>query len=84
MVKRKGVSIVVDENFFMKFESDRQMQQSELRKSMGKMFNLSQVEFTSILAKKKFEFRFPKSSLPQKPFMRKVIVRRRRVRRRII
>lgn len=60
MVKRKGVLIVVDERFFDRFEIDRQREQSKLRQKLGGMFNLSQRNFTAMLATKNFRFEVPK------------------------
>lgn len=60
MGKRRGVSIVVDEDFFRRFEKERQKEQTKLRQKFGGIFNLSQRNFTAILAKKSFIFRFPK------------------------
>jgi len=60
MVKRKGVSLIVDENFFRDFEKGRQREQIRLRRKFGGMFNLSQRNFTAMLSAKKFRFEIPK------------------------
>ena len=73
MVKKKGVSLIVDEDFFRTFESERQREQSILRQKFGGMFNLSQRNFTAMLAAKKFRFQVPK----QRRIVRKVRKRRR-------
>ncbi len=71
MVKKKGVTIKVDENFFDIFEKERVEQQRSLRKKMGGMFNLTQKNFTAILAKRDFKFKIPEVKQPK-------IIRRRR------
>lgn len=59
MVKRRGVFLVVDENFFKTFEKERRTEQARLRQKFGGMFNLTQRNFTAILDAKKFKFTFP-------------------------
>lgn len=80
MVKRRGVIVNVDERFFKTFEDERQKEQAILRKKFGSFFNLSQQNFTAMLAAKKFRFSVPK----QNPIIMKKIVRRRGRRRRKI
>ena len=60
MVKRKGVSILVDEKFFNTFEIERQKEQDKLRQKLGGVFNLTQRNFTAMLAAKNFRFQLPK------------------------
>ncbi len=70
MVKKRGVSIVVDEKFFNTFEKTRQQEQSKIRQKLGgAMFNLSQRNFTALLAARNFRFDIPR---------RKVIKRRKK------
>jgi len=69
MGKTRGVSIIVDENFFKLFERDRQKEQLKLRQKMGGMFNLSQKNFTAMLATKNFRLSLPK---------KRIIIKRRR------
>lgn len=75
MVKRRGVLIVVDENFFKTFERERQKEQAKLSQKLGGVFNLGQRKFTALLAAKNFKFEIPK----QKPLTR--VRKRRRIRR---
>ncbi len=74
MVRKKGVSLIVDENFFNTFEKERQREQERLRQKLGGMFNLTQRNFTAMLAAKKFRFNIPK----QEPLVR--VRKRRRLR----
>lgn len=67
MAKRKGVNLIVDEDFFRVFEIERQREQSRLRIKIGEDFNLTQRNFTAMLAAKKFRFELPK----QRPLMKK-------------
>lgn len=60
MVKKKGVSVIVDEDFFKVFERERQKEQMKLRQTLGGTFNLGQQNFTSMLSKRNFSFAFPK------------------------
>jgi hypothetical protein len=60
MVKRKGVNMIVDEDFFNIFEKQRQKEQAKLRQKLGGMFNLGQKNFTALLAAKNFKFEVPK------------------------
>lgn len=69
MGKNKGVNIVVDESFFKLFERDRQREQLKLRQKMGSLFNLSQRNFTAMLATKNFRFNLPKN---------RIVIKRRR------
>ena len=71
MVQPRGVAILVDENFFKKFDRERQKEQERLRKKFGSVFNLTQRKFTAILMAKKFQFNFPK---------KRIIRRRRKIR----
>ncbi len=64
MVRRRGVSLTVDEGFFKRFETARKIEQFKLRKQFGQAFNLPQRKFTGILAKKNFRFQFPKQKPP--------------------
>ena len=50
----------MDENFFKTFERERQREQDKIRKKLGTAFNLSQRNFTALLAAKKFRFNIPK------------------------
>ncbi len=61
MVKRRGVSVILDEKFFTKFESARVKEQNKIREKVGGMFNLTQRNFSAILAEKDFKFAFPKN-----------------------
>ncbi len=63
---KKGVFMAVDADFFKLFESERQKEQARIRIKIGGMFNLSQRKFTSILAKNKFKFQFPKQATPKR------------------
>lgn len=74
MVRRKGVSLIVDENFFKTFEREREREQERLRQKFGGVFNLTQRNFTAMLSAKKFKFQIPK----QKPLVR--VRKRRRIR----
>ena len=60
MVKNRGVSMVVDEDFFNMFEKERKIQQAKLRIKVGGVFNLTQRNFTAFLAKSNFRFKLPK------------------------
>lgn len=60
MVGRKGVMLVVDEKFFNVLEKERQAEQSKIRRKTGGWDNLTQRNFTAILAEKNFRFKFPK------------------------
>lgn len=51
--------MVVDERFFISFEKDRQKAQLDLRPKLGNDFNLTQRNFTSMLAKKGVRFKLP-------------------------
>lgn len=63
MVKRRGVFITVDEKFFQIFEKERQKEQLKLRQRFkGAFINLTQRNFTAILAEKNFNFNFPITS----------------------
>jgi hypothetical protein len=74
MGKKKGVSLIVDERFFNAFEKERQREQMKLRKEFGGMFNLSQRNFTAMLAAKNFKFQVPTNVNPK----RQIRKRRRR------
>ena len=76
MVKKKGVSLIVDENFFKTFEVERQKEQAILRQKFGGVFNLTQRNFTAMLSAKNFKFQIPK----QKPLTRIRVRKRRRLR----
>ncbi len=52
--------MIVDENFFNAFEKGRQREQIKLRQKIGGTFNLSQKNFTAMLAVKNFKFQIPK------------------------
>lgn len=69
MVKRNGVSIKVDEDFFKVFEKSRELEQAKLRKEVGvsRNFNLTQRNFTAILARKNFRFKIPKQKVIRIP-----------------
>ncbi len=71
MGKPRGVSILVDENFFKKFDGERQKEQERLRKKFGGVFNLTQRKFTAMLSAKNFQFNFPK---------KRIVRRKRRIR----
>lgn len=66
MVKKRGVSLVVDESFFNTFEKERQKEQMKIRREVGGMFNLTQRNFTAMLAKKNFKFEIPRQKLRKK------------------
>ncbi len=70
MAKKRGVSIIVDEKFFKTFDKERRREQNRLREKMGGFFNLSQKNFTALLASKKFRFTFPQN-IPGRPILRK-------------
>ncbi len=63
MARRKGVTVVVDENFFNSFERERKKEQEKLRQRFGGMFNLTQKNFTAMLAAKKFRFQVPRQTV---------------------
>lgn len=67
MAKKRTVSMLVDEKFFKTFERERQREQMRLRRKLGEMYNLSQRNFTAMLAAKKFRFQI----LKQRPLVRK-------------
>jgi len=60
MVKKRGVTMLVDEDFFKIFENERKLEQDKLRRKLGGVFNLTQRNFTGILAAKKVRFQIPK------------------------
>ena len=55
--------MIGDEGFFRAIEIERRREQKKLRKINGRMFNLTQRNFTAILSKNKFNFRIPKQRL---------------------
>lgn len=61
MVKKKGVTLVVDEKFFMRLDKQRQKKQRSLEMEFGRPFNLSQRKFTGMLAANNVMFGFPKT-----------------------
>lgn len=69
--RNKGVSLKVNEKFFDIFEKERVKEQNKIQQQTGRFMNLSQMKFTAILAKKRFNFDFPKRTIKRK-------VRRRR------
>ena len=71
MVKRKGVTLIVDEKFFSKFEVERQREQVKLRNKVGGVVNLTQRKFTAMLAARDFNVGFPKQ--PKRLIKRKRI-----------
>lgn len=68
---RRGVMIKVDEDFFDILEKERVREQQKLRKKIGGMFNLTQRNFTALLAKRNFKFKIPSPRITN-------VVRRRR------
>ena len=62
--------------FFDILEKERQKEQSKIRMKVGGMFNLTQMNFTGMLAAKKFRFKIPEQ--PKPPIRRKLIRRRRK------
>ncbi len=55
IAKRNKVSITVDSNFFDDFEKDRKRMQMKIKLDSGLDKNLSQFEFTKILARNKMK-----------------------------
>jgi hypothetical protein len=72
MVKKRGVSMIVDERFFNTFERERKKEQDRLRQKVGGMFNLTQKNFTELLAIKNFRFQVPKGRIVRKVRRRKI------------
>ncbi len=64
--RNKGVSLKVHEKFFDIFEKERVREQRRIRKQTGRLMNLSQMKFTAILAKRQFQFNFPRLNSKRK------------------